>query len=222
MTIYAEGIVTIRPATGAAYDRFVDDFIRIELPVLRICNIALAGGWKRSGGTSRQLLNLYSFESLVAMSESGAKQREHAAAMEGLYDWVQPSSFRYRRHVHFPTPFSPPERLVEIAAEKPAAPRQYVEIKRRVLFGKQAEAYELIQAQIAQQEAAGTFRLALSYDTLFGEFGELTVIGILPEGQPSLAYMRDASDDALAEKLSAVVGEEEVHFLNPLPFSPLQ
>lgn len=221
MALYAEGIVTIRPATKATFDRFLDEFMRIEAPWLARCGIEITAGWCRFGGVSNQLYNLYRFESLSAMQEAGARQREDAEfAAANIYSWVDAPSFRYHRQLRIGLPFPAEEKLAQARAERARSPRRYVERRRRIHFLKQGEAMPLLQADLEERERRGDFRPLLAYDTLFGEHGEVTVIGLLPEGASAAEAF--AQDTESSEALARHVDADEIHLLEPLPYSPLQ
>jgi hypothetical protein len=221
MALFAEGIVTIRPATEATFERFLDEFTRIEAPFLVRCGIEITAGWRRFGGVANQLYNLYRFESLTAMQEAGARQRQDQEfADANIYSWVDAPNFRYHRHLRTSLPYPSAERLAEVQAEHPALSRHYVERRRRFHFLKHGEALPLLRADLEERESRGDFRPVLAYDTLFGEHGEVTVIGMLPEGASHTdAFARDTESSAALERY---VDADEIHRLEPLPYSPLR
>ncbi|MEO3827685.1 hypothetical protein [Actinomadura sp. B10D3] len=221
MTIFIEGRLTVRP--GHAFLRFVDDFTALELPLLVRSGVDVIGGWRRIGGPAEQLVNIYGFKGVAAMEEVGKVMQADPdyTKLATAYDWVGGSSFRYRRTMHAPLPFAPLDDLAELR-EPPDLRRQYVELRQRVLFGCEEKANELITSQLGAWEAAGVFRRALAYRTLHGEYGELTVIGILPGGRASFEELAETADPRIADELAQVVTEESANLLDPLPYSALQ
>ena len=104
MVVIAEGLVTVRPNSRAAMDRFVDEFEEIELPWLGRSGIAVLGAWKRFGGTANQMMNLYAFESLTMMQQAGQAQRNDpdVERIATLYSWANHPAFAYRRQLRTP------------------------------------------------------------------------------------------------------------------------
>lgn len=228
--IVVESLVTVRPATQAAFTRFADEYNAVEKPWLLQSGIDLVGVWKLTGGVANQLLAIYGFESLTAMEEAGRAQR--AGRPDGtsgatpnpapMYGWIDDPGFRYQRLVRTVAPFTSLDRLDALRHDPPGAPRQYVELKHRILWGRHAQAHDLIKQQVEEWEAAGLFQLVLAFDNLFGEHGEFTTIGFLPDGIGSLDYLSEKPESPVAERLSQVTTDQRTFFLNPLPFSPLQ
>lgn len=222
MGVIAEGRLTLNPSSSEDFARFVDEFITVEKPWLDRQGTVTCGGWRRWGEARWQLLNLYRFETFADMQRAAQAGREDAEAAANLYSWLNPAAFQYRRHFHIETALAPPGRMEDIARTNGTQPRQYVEIRRKILFRQLDKALEIIGQQISAQEAAGLFELAIAYDTLFGDFGDLTVIGLLPGGASSLRSLDDYGDAGLAAQLAEVTVDERVFLLDPLPYSPLR
>lgn len=221
MTIFIEGRLTVRP--GHAFSRFVDEFAALEHPMLVRSGVDVIGGWRRIGGPSEQLVNVYGFKGIAAMEDVGKVMLADAdyKKLATAYGWVGGSNFRYRRTMHAPLPFAPLGGLADLR-EPAAERRQYVELRQRVLFGCEERAQELIARQLGVWEAAGALRRALAYRTLHGEYGELTVIGMLPGGRGSFEELAAKADQSVAAELAGIVTEESAFLLDPLPYSSLQ
>lgn len=222
--LFAEGLLTVRPPTAEAFDRFVDGFVTIEQPLLQRWGVEIAGGWRRTTGTSNQILQLYRFDSLSAIEQSAMvmmSDPEHPT-LQKAFQWVERPDFRYQRQLGILASFASLRRMAEISAEEPDSPRQYVELRQRVRWGCQAEANELLRARLVGWETAGLFRQALSYDIHYGQFGELVIIGILPAGADSLPRLRETCVLEVSRRLGDLLADEELHLLSPLPYSPLR
>lgn len=220
--VYAEGVVTIRPATEAAFGGFVDEFVAVEYPLLTASGIELAGAWRRLGGTANQLLHVYRFASLTAIEESGKAMREHPdhARLGTIYQGIDRRAFRYRRQMGVSLAMAPTT-LLDAARDAGPTSTPFFELRGRVVFGAYAEAYELLDRQLTGWKEAGLFELVLGYDLMYGEHGEFAVYGRLPGGAQSVPRLREAVDADVARALGDLTADERSFVLEPMHYSPL-
>ena len=223
MTILLEAVHRIRPITNTAFDRYVDFYGNVALPTMQRHGWDVLGAWKRTGGPMNEDVLLVRFESQAAfeqatrslfkdtsMAEASGKLRADGITVE---ESAKLALF---------APYAKEQRLEAALAEKPDAPRQYMQAILNLRLGGEAEAFRLLGQMIETIEPSGRIRLTTAYLTSIGKRGELTDLWIMPEGMPSLAYR---PGDPLAEiigPLRAHAPEESIFYLNPLPYSPLQ
>lgn len=223
-SLFAEGLLTIRPPAPATFDRCIDGFITVEKPLLERWGIEIVGGWRRMTGLVNQVMQIYRFDSFRALEESAIKSFNDPdyAGLQNLFDWVDRPDWRYARQMGGLAPFSSLDRLMELRAEEPEVPRQYVELRPRIAWGRLPEAFELLKARIETWEQEGVFQQAVSYSVEYGQYGQVVIVGVLPGGASSLDRLREVVEPECARRLGDLLGEEEVHLLTPLPYSRLR
>lgn len=222
--VFVEGVVTIRPATEAAFTQFTDEFLDVELPVLTRSGIEVAAAWRRLDGTANQLVHIYRFESVTAIDAAGAAMRNDPdhAKLGTIYQGIDKRAFRYHRQMGVSLGIAPTTVLDAKLADPPAEARPYLELRGRTAFGAYAEAYELLDRQLSAWQEAGLFELALGYDLLYGEHGEWAVFGALPGGAASVPSLREAVDPDVARALGELTADERSFVLAPMHYSPLR
>jgi len=223
MTVLLQAIHTIRPIGGAIFDRWVDVYGEAVVPAMQRNGFDLLDGWKRSSGTLQQDLLLARFESLADFeraSDSLRKDREMGQRIGARLAEMQVGE---EITLADTVPYATEQRLERALTEKPATPRHYVQATLRVRLGGQPVAYEAI-GQIADRlEQAGVLQLVTAYEARTGVRGTLHDLWLLPRGVGDLSYRRSGGGlGELETKLRAVAPEEEITYLNPLPYSPLQ
>ncbi|MBI2767797.1 MAG: hypothetical protein HYX53_18020 [Chloroflexi bacterium] len=196
MTVFIEAIHTIRPITNTAFDRYVELYGNVVMPLLK------------------------RFESMAAYEQASASLFREPTLLSSFAALAKEFSVTESAKSARPVPYATEQRLERALAGRPATPRQYVQAILHLAPGGQAVAYGLIGRLADQFEAAGV-QLATAYETAIGQRGEVTDIWIAPAA-PSFAYQ---PGDPMAEITSALrkaAPEESMYFLNPLPYSPLQ
>ena len=84
-------------------------------------------------------------------------------------------------------------------------------------------AIKTIGSLVDTLEGAGAMQLATAYASRIGRTGELTDLWIMPHGPSGMLEYR--AGDALKEIVGPLrehAPEEELYFLNPLPYSKMQ
>lgn len=219
--LIVEGLVTIRPSTEETFQRFVDDFVSIEQPVLERSGVEFVAAWRRSSTDAFQLLHHYRFDSLRQMEQAGAAMNSDpdAEAFEALYSWVDDPRFSYRRLLGVLLPLTPAGALERGRPDgEPARP--HLELRQRVRFGRQQQAMPLLAELFGTWQEAGTFDHALSYDMIHGEHGEVVTIGALLSGA-TLDDLRATTPPKLRQAMAEVVADEAIHLVTPVSYSPL-
>lgn len=223
MTVFLQAIHTIRPIGGAIFDRWVDVYSNAVVPAMQRNGWDIIGGWKRSTGTLQQDLLLVRFDSLADFERASAslrKDREMGASVGAVMAEMQ-----IGEEITLATavPYATEQRLAKALAEKPERPRQYLQATLQVRLGGQAVAYDAIGAIADRMEQAAVLQLVTAYEATTGVRGTLHDIWVLPRGMGDLGYRRSGAGlGEIETKLRAVAPEEEITYLNPLPYSPLQ
>jgi hypothetical protein len=221
LSVLLEASVDIHPIANKSLDLFARLYTTNEAPILEEHGYRLVGAWKRTGGPLNRIVHLYRFDDL----QEYAKVRDRVRGDQRFADVIRQylaSPLHIEEVITLGT--TPP--WVDDAAlarsASPGSPRQYLQAIVEIPLSGAATAHELLAKNVAAAEAAGGFELITAYEALAGHRGRLTVIGIFPHGVPSLAYQPGAPDPENVDEVRAVIPREEVYYLNPLPYSPLQ
>lgn len=224
MTILLETVHTVKPLTNTAFDRYVDVYGDVVIPAFARHGYDLIGAWKRTGGPMGQDVLLIRFEGLAALEQATASLLKDQKMLGGLGTLLESGEIQISESAKTaaPVPYATEQRLEKALAEKPAAPRQYMQAVLQLKRGGQPTAYDLVGKLADWGEQAGAIQLVTAYETTIGQRGELTDLWILPNGISNFDYR---PGDPLAEiigPLREVAPEESIYYLNPLPYSPLQ
>ena len=221
--LIVEGLVTIRPASDAAFDRFVGAFLDAELPVLERSGVKLVGAW-RADEPANSLLHLYRFADLKAMQDAGRAMATDpgAVAMDRGYAWVDDPEFHYRRLLGSTPPFAPTDLFENHASPSADVVRPWLRLRQRVRFCRQEEAFELMAEQFEILGTSGVFQLAAAWDTIHGEFGDVASFGVVSDVRTTAATIREATPRRLRKALDEVLCAEEGTALTPVAYSPLR
>jgi hypothetical protein len=223
MTVILQAIHTIRPIGAAIFERWVDVYGTAVVPALQRSGFDLLGAWKRSTGSLQQDLLLARFDSLAAYEQAGAALRRDKGLSDGLAALLAELQIGEEVTLASTVPYATEQRLERALKEKPERPRQYLQATLHVRLGGQPAAYEAISELAERAEQVGALQLVTAYEASTGVRGTLHDLWVLPQGLRDLSYR--ASGGVLSDlerKLRAVAPEEELTYLNPLPYSPLQ
>jgi hypothetical protein len=223
MTVILQAIHTIRPIGGAIFDRWVDVYGTAVVPAMQRSGFDILGAWKRSSGSLQQDLLLVRFDSLAAYEQAGAALRRDKGLSDGLAALMAEMHIGEEVTLANTVPYATEQRLERALKERPERPRQYLQATLHVRLGGQPEAYAAVGAIADRAEQAGALQLVTAYEASTGVRGTLHDLWILPQGLRDMSYR--ASGGAVSElekKLRSVAPEEELTYLNPLPYSPLQ
>lgn len=222
MTVFLEAVHTVKPLTNSAFDRWVQFYDEVVIPAMQRNGFDVVGAWKRAGGAMGQDVVLSRFQSLADVETAMASLGRDRELFAGIQPLLEELDIDESVKVTNPVPYATERRLEAALAAKPDSPRQYMQAILRVKLGGQMKAYELVGKLADWGEDVGALQLVTAYETAIGQRGELTDLWVLPNGLPSLDYR---AGDPLAEligPLREVAPEESIHYLNPLPYSPLQ
>jgi hypothetical protein len=222
MTILIEGSHTVKPLTTAAFNDYVDFYGNEIVPAMERHGFDLLGAWKCSGGPLGRDIVLTRFSSVAEYERASASlagDPKIGRALETLFKSVQlVETTKLAR----PLPYATEQRLERALAERPEAPRQYGQAILGLTLDGQARALEVLGEMTDFAEAEGMLQLATAYETLVGPRPQLTDLWILPGGAPLLEFSREDPFARFVEPLRECAPEEEIYWLNPLPYSPLQ
>jgi len=223
MTVLLEATLDIKPIAARSLDLFIELYTTNEAPELARHGYELVGAWKRTGGPLNRITQLYRFDSLEEYVRIRAEVRadERFRALVGKY-LASPIQLSEVITIGTTPAWFEPGKLSRAIAETPVVPRQYVLAIVQIPMAGTVRAHELLAQNIAHAETAGAFQVVAAYEPLAGQRGELKIIGIFPQGLPPLGYQAGTPDPPNVDQVRAVVPDEEVYYLNPLPYSPLQ
>jgi hypothetical protein len=222
MTIFVEAVHTVKPLTNSAFDAYVDWYGEFVIPAFTRNGFDLIGAWKRTGGPMGQDVLLNRFENASAYEKAGLSLRNDSAFAAGLAKRAGEFELQESVKMAAPVPYATEQRLAKALAEKPAAPRQYMQAVLQMKLGGQPKFYEALQKLVDITDQGKGFNLVTAYETTMGQRGEATDIWVMGETIPSLAYRAgDPLKDLIAD-LRTVAPDESTYYLNPLPYSPLQ
>jgi hypothetical protein len=223
MTVLLEATVDIKPIAARSLDHFIELYTTNEAPELDRHGYELVGAWRRSGGPLNRITHLYRFESLARYVDIRDSVRSDARFLALMPKYLEAPITLTEVITLGSTPaWYDDAKLSKALGESPAEPRQYVLAIVQIPMKGAAKAHELLARNVGHAEDAGGFQMVAAYEPVAGRRGELKVIGIFPMGLPPMAYQAGAPDPPDVEILREVVPEEEVYYLNPLPYSPLQ
>ena len=222
MTIFAEAVHTVKPLTNTAFDAYVAWYGEFVIPALRRNGFDVVGAWKRTGGPMGQDVLLTRFENAAAYEKAGASLRGDAAFLAGVDKMAGQFELQESVKMAAPVPYATEQRLEKALAERPAAPRQYMQAVLQMRLGAQPKFYDTLQKLADLTDQSEAFRLVTAYETTIGQRGEATDIWVMPNGILPLAYTPGDPLAGLVADLRKAAPDESTYYLNPLPYSPLQ
>ena len=223
MTVFLEVRHRIKPITNTAFDLFVDFYSDTVVPAMERHGIDLIGGWKVTGGEMGWDLSIHRYESMAHAEEClGSLGQDKAlwSAVDKLRGQIEIEEItKFTNRVSYGTE----ERLEAALNAEPDSPRQYMLAVLQTSTGGLLPAIDTIGSLVDTLEGAGAMQLATAYASRIGRTGELTDLWIMPHGPSGMMEYR--AGDALADIVGPLrehAPEEEIYFLNPLPYSKLQ
>ena len=222
MSILVEARHFIRPITPAAFNAYVDFYGSDVIPAMQRHGFELVGAWKRSGGVMGQDLALYRFDSLADYEKANASLGADPTLGPVIGKLLETVEMAETTKLGSPVGAAAERGLAAALASRPAAPRQYGQRVTKLIFSGQLRGLELLEEMAVFGAEQGLGSAVASYTTTTGPGPEATQIFLLPEGATPLAYQRDDPFAHFIEPLREVAPEEELYWLCPLPYSPLQ
>ena len=223
MAVYLEVRHRIKPITNTAFDLFVDFYAETVVPAMDRHGIDLIGAWKMTGGEMGWDISLHRYESMAHAEQCLAALGQDRAlwgAVEKLRGELEIEEItKFADQVSYATE----ARLDAALNAKPDQPRQYMLAVLQTVTGGLPPAIKGIGGLVDAMEQADALQLVTAYTSRIGRTGELTDLWIMPKGPT--AMLRYRPGDPLHEiigPLRAHAPEEEIYFLNPLPYSKLQ
>ena len=185
--------------------------------------IDLIGAWKMTGGEMGWDLSIHRYESMAHAEECLASLGQDRAL------WSAVDKLRGEMEIEEVTKFAntvsygTDERLQAALDASPEQPRQYMLAVLQTAGGGILPAIDAISGLADTMESAGALQLVSAYASRIGRTGELTDLWILPQGPSGMMEYR--AGDPLKDIIGPLrehAPEEELYFLNPLPYSKLQ
>jgi len=222
MVILVEARHIIRPITAAAFNAYVDFYGNDVIPAMQRNGFDLVGAWKRSGGEMGQDVAVYRFASLADYERANASLARDATLGPVIGKMLESVEMAETTKVATPLGEAAERGLEAALADHPVAPRQYAQVVTKLLFSGQMRAFEVLEDMALFGAERGLGSVVASYSTTVGPGPEATQLWLLAEGATPLLYQRDDPFAPFVEALREVAPQEEVYWLSPLPYSPLQ
>ncbi len=221
MTVVVEAVHAVKPLTNTVFDRWVEWYGNEVMPAMRRNGFDVLGAFKRSSGPMGEDVLVMRFETMTDYERAGASLRNDAGFLKALgtmASWDVRESVKLAAFV----PYATEQRLEKALAERPAAPRQYLQAVLQLKSGGQPTAYEALGTLADIIDGSGRGQLATAYETTVGQRGELTDLWAFSGGLPDPSYRPGDPLAELMASLREVAPEESTCLLNPLPYSRLQ
>ena len=223
MAVFLEVRHRIKPITNTAFDLFVDFYADTVVPAMERHGIDLIGAWKVTGGEMGWDLSIHRYESMAHAEEclaSLGQDRALWSAVEKLRGEMEIEEVtKFANRVSYGTE----ERLQAALDANPEQPRQYMLAVLQTVTGGLVPAIDAIGGLVDTMDSAGALQLVTAYASSIGRTGELTDLWIMPGGAQGMMEYR--AGDPLKDIIGPLrehAPEEEIYFLNPLPYSKLQ
>ena len=223
MAVFLEVRHRIKPITNTAFDLFVDFYADTVVPAMERHGIDLIGAWKMTGGEMGWDLSIHRYESMAHAEEclsSLGQDRALWSAVEKLRGEMEIEEVtKFANRVSYGTE----ERLQAALDANPEQPRQYMLAVLQTVTGGLVPAIDAIGGLVDTMDSAGALQLVTAYASRIGRTGELTDLWIMPGGAQGMMEYR--AGDPLKDIIGPLrehAPEEEIYFLNPLPYSKLQ
>ena len=223
MAVFLEVRHRIKPITNTAFDLFVDFYADTVVPAMERHGIDLIGAWKMTGGEMGWDLSIHRYESMAHAEEClGSLGQDKAlwSAVEKLRGEMEIEEVtKFANRVSYGTE----ERLQAALDANPEQPRQYMLAVLQTVTGGLVPAIDGIGGLVDTMDSAGALQLVTAYASRIGRTGELTDLWIMPGGAQGMMEYR--AGDPLKDIIGPLrehAPEEEIYFLNPLPYSKLQ
>ena len=223
MAVFLEVRHRIKPITNTAFDLFVDFCADTVVPAMERHGIDLIGAWKVTGGEMGWDLSIHRYESMAHAEECLASLGQDRAL------WLAVEKLRGEMEIEEVTKFAnrvsygTEERLQAALDANPEQPRQYMLAVLQTVTGGLVPAIDGIGGLVDTMDSAGALQLVTAYASRIGRTGELTDLWIMPGGAQGMMEYR--AGDPLKDIIGPLrehAPEEEIYFLNPLPYSKLQ
>ncbi len=223
MAVFLEVRHRIKPITNTAFDLFVDFYADTVVPAMDRHGIDLIGAWKMTGGEMGWDISIHRYESMAHAEEclgSLGQDEKLWSSVEKLRGEIEIEEItKFANRVSYGTE----ERLQAALDANPDQPRQYMLAVLQTAGGGLIPAIKTIGSLVDTLEGAGAMQLATAYASRIGRTGELTDLWIMPHGPSGMLEYR--AGDSLKEIVGPLrehAPEEELYFLNPLPYSKMQ
>ncbi len=224
MAVYLEVRHRITPITNTAFDLFVDFYADTVVPAMERHGIDLIGAWKMTGGEMGWDLSIHRYESMAHAEECLASLGQDQAlwsTVEKLRGEIEIEEItKFANRVSYGTE----ERLqAALDTSDSTSPRQYMLAVLQTAGGGLLPAIDMLGKLIDGMGEGGALQLVTAYASRIGRTGELTDLWLMPQGVDFM--MQYQPGDPLADVIGPLrehAPEEEIYFLNPLPYSKMQ
>ena len=223
MAVFLEVRHRIKPITNTAFDLFVDFYADTVVPAMDRHGIDLIGAWKMTGGEMGWDLSIHRYESMAHAEEclnSLGQDKALWSTVDKLRGEIEIEEItKFANRVSYGTE----ERLEAALNANPDQPRQYMLAVLQTATGSLLPAIETIGGLVDTMDGAGALQLVTAYASRIGRTGELTDLWIMPGGPDAMmAYHAGDPLKDIIGPLREHAPEEELYFLNPLPYSKMQ
>ena len=224
LSVVVETSLTVRPI--GIMNRFVETYASDVLPLHAKHGFDLLGGWSRAGGTGQQVVHLHRFDDLAAYERARASIAGDAAVAAMVEDHAREVSVTESIVLGETTAYATDARLKQGRVREGDAPLTYIQRVSRARFPHRPEVARLLARIVDAVEASNAISLVTAYQAVTGRTSDVTDLFVLPKGEGALpeanADERALEGGVVAERFHALLEDEIVYRLRPLPYSPLQ
>ena len=223
MGVLSEVTHIISPLSESAFDNFVEIYGELAIPAMERHGYEILGGWKWSSGRIGNSLLLIRFESQTERQKAEDSLLGDTVLINKLRQKLEAADVLIHEEIKFATslPNGTEERLkLAFELSNLKTPRQFWLTRSFISFGKSGVVHDLLNESADQVESASDSRLIHAYQTLVGKRGEISHLWASPKRE--LDYSVPRSEPGALASLKENISEEDLIFLNALPFSKLQ
>ncbi len=224
MSLVLETSLTVRPI--GILNRFIEVYANDARALGERHGFELLGAWRRPGGTGQQVMHLHLFESLASYEQARASLLADPASTALLESLGKEMSISEVSSVGESTAYATEARLERAQGREGSSPLTYLQRISRVHFPHRAEVADLLGKIVDAVEETGAISLVTAYQAIFGRTSDVTDLFFLPQGEEALpeanAAERQIEGGVVADRFHALLEDEIVFRLQPLPYSPLQ
>lgn len=180
MALVIEGQVRFPGDCTEVLERFCEEFVAVELPVLTTAGVELVGAWTLSAPDQVVLVHVYgAFGALKELTDGNKRIGQLATdhPFTRLYSWISTTDITYSRTVRMLGGAMDVGWCDALKRTRPVADAPYFLARCRYALTAEPTFRAALAGSLDVLAARDDVAILLAYDTLFGEHGDTAVIG---------------------------------------------
>ena len=221
MSVIVEVVHTVSPGTAENFERYVERYNEVSIPLMEECGMNVAGAWRFCTGQVNRDLLVIPYESMGAHAEASAKIQK--AIADGRIEKLRELGLRIEERVNQAQtlPYATPERLEDVRNGNTGKPRRYLYSLQKAPLAKVAETIEA-QSKLVAALAGTGMELVTAYLLTTGDRGQFVHIWAVEDEATELAFRSTAEQRPALAGLRGLLAWETLDYLEPLSYSRLQ